>query len=38
MKRSLTVLKTRASDHTPNIREYHIGPAGITLGDPIDLR
>lgn len=36
VKRSLTVLKTRASDHTPNIREYHIGPAGITLGDPID--
>jgi circadian clock protein KaiC len=38
VKRSLTVLKTRASDHTPSIREYHIGSAGITLGDPIDLR
>jgi circadian clock protein KaiC len=38
VKRSLTVLKTRASDHAPNIREYHIGPAGMTLGDPIDLR
>jgi circadian clock protein KaiC len=37
VKRSLTVLKTRASDHTPSIREYHIGPDGITLGDPIDL-
>ena len=29
VKRSLTVLKTRASDHTPTIREYHISSAGI---------
>ena len=37
VKRSLTVLKTRASGHTPNIREFHIGTDGITLGAPMAL-
>jgi circadian clock protein KaiC len=35
VRRSLTVLKTRGSDHTPEVREYHIGRDGLTLGDPI---
>ena len=26
VRRSLTVLKTRGSSHTPEVREYHIGP------------
>jgi hypothetical protein len=34
----MTVLKTRGSDHTPDIREFHIGASGITLGDPIDAQ
>jgi circadian clock protein KaiC len=38
VKRSMTVLKTRGSDHTPDIREFHIGASGITLGDPIDAQ
>jgi circadian clock protein KaiC len=33
--RALTVLKTRASDHRAEIREYLIGPDGITLAEPI---
>jgi circadian clock protein KaiC len=37
VRRSLTVLKTRASSHTPEVREYHIGHDGLTLGDPISL-
>ena len=32
IKRTLTVLKTRASLHEPQIREYTITPEGITLG------
>jgi circadian clock protein KaiC len=36
VRRSLTVLKTRGSDHTPDVREFHIGRAGLTLGDPIE--
>jgi circadian clock protein KaiC len=32
VKRALTVLKTRASLHEPEIREYVIGPTGIELG------
>ena len=32
VKRALTVLKTRASLHQPEIREYVIGPEGIKLG------
>jgi circadian clock protein KaiC len=34
VKRALTVLKTRASLHEPEIREYVITNDGIVLGDP----
>jgi circadian clock protein KaiC len=33
VKRALLVLKTRASEHHPEIREFKISPAGIVLGD-----
>jgi circadian clock protein KaiC len=33
VKRALLVLKTRASDHHPEIREFKIRPDGIVLGD-----
>ena len=33
VKRALLVLKTRASDHHPEIREFKIRPEGIVLGD-----
>lgn len=36
VKRALTVLKTRASLHEPEIREYVIGPRGIQLGERFD--
>ena len=26
------------SGHTPSVREFHIGPDGLTLGDPVDVR
>src|SRR5688500_9615739 len=32
--RALTVLKTRASRHEPETREFRITPEGIVLGDP----
>jgi circadian clock protein KaiC len=32
VKRALLVLKTRASDHHPEIREFEIRPEGIVLG------
>jgi len=32
--RTLTVLKTRASHHNPNVREFRITPGGITLIPP----
>ena len=32
MRRALTVLKTRASHHQPEIREFTITPEGIVLG------
>jgi circadian clock protein KaiC len=35
VRRALTVLKTRASRHEPEIREFKIAPEGITLGEPI---
>ena len=35
LKRTVTVLKSRASAHDPEIREFDITPAGIVLGDPI---
>jgi circadian clock protein KaiC len=34
VRRALTVLKTRASNHEPEIREFRITPEGIVLGDP----
>lgn len=36
VRRALTVLKTRASRHEPEIREFKITPEGIVLGEPID--
>ena len=33
VKRALLVLKTRASEHHPEIREFKIQPGGIVLGD-----
>src|ERR671923_2634 len=34
VRRALTVLKTRASRHEPEIREFRITPEGIVLDDP----
>ncbi len=34
VRRALTVLKTRASRHEPETREFRITPEGIVLGDP----
>lgn len=31
IRRAITALKTRASRNDPRVREFHIGPAGITL-------
>ncbi len=31
----MTILKSRASAHDPEIREFEITPDGIVLGDPI---
>src|SRR5215207_2216815 len=33
--RTVTILKSRASAHEPEIREFDITPGGIVLGDPI---
>jgi circadian clock protein KaiC len=33
IRRTLTILKTRASLHEPRVREFTITPEGITLGD-----
>jgi circadian clock protein KaiC len=33
--RTVTILKSRASAHDPEIREFDITPGGIVLGDPI---
>jgi circadian clock protein KaiC len=33
--RTVTILKSRASAHDPEIREYDITPDGIVLGDPV---
>jgi circadian clock protein KaiC len=35
IRRTVTVLKSRASAHDPEIREFEIAPGGIVLGDPI---
>jgi KaiC/GvpD/RAD55 family RecA-like ATPase len=34
LKRALTLLKTRASRHDPDIREFKITPEGIVLDEP----
>ena len=36
VRRALTVLKTRASRHEPEIREFKITPEGIVLGDAFE--
>ena len=33
--RALTVLKTRASHHEPEVRSYEISKKGIVLGPPV---
>jgi len=35
LKRAVTVLKTRASRHAPEIREFKITPKGFVLGEPL---
>jgi circadian clock protein KaiC len=35
LRRTITVLKSRASAHDPEIREFDITPNGLLLGDPI---
>ena len=35
LMRTVTILKSRASAHDPEIREYEITPEGIVLGEPI---
>ena len=35
IKRTVTVLKTRASNHAQFVREFHITAEGIVLGDPL---
>jgi circadian clock protein KaiC len=35
LKRGITVLKARGSDHDKTIREYTIGPDGIHIGSPL---
>ncbi len=36
IKRAVTVLKTRASAHEPEIREYRITPTGVIVGAPFE--
>ncbi|HWG64058.1 MAG TPA: ATPase domain-containing protein [Streptosporangiaceae bacterium] len=38
LKRSATVIKTRASGHDPSVRQFEIGPRGIKLGGPAPPR
>jgi circadian clock protein KaiC len=35
LQRAITVVKTRASSHEPEIREFKIAPEGIVLGQPL---
>ena len=35
LKRTVTVLKSRASAHDPEVREFDISSDGIVLGDPV---
>jgi len=36
IRRAVTVLKTRASRHEPDVREFKITPQGIVLGEPLN--
>jgi circadian clock protein KaiC len=36
MRRAVSVIKKRAGGHERTIREYQIGPNGLTLGPPLD--
>jgi circadian clock protein KaiC len=36
LQRAITVIKTRASRHEPEIREFKISTGGIVLGEPLD--
>jgi circadian clock protein KaiC len=38
LRRAVTVLKTRASRHEPDVREFKITPGGIVLGEPLSDR
>jgi circadian clock protein KaiC len=35
LQRAVTILKTRASRHEPDVREFKITPEGIVLGEPL---
>lgn len=35
LQRAITLLKTRAGSHDPEVREFSITPEGITLGEPL---
>jgi hypothetical protein len=35
MSRSLAIIKTRASNHDPAMRQFSIGPDGISLEDTV---
>ena len=35
LRRAVTILKTRASRHEPDVREFKITPKGIVLGEPL---
>jgi circadian clock protein KaiC len=35
IKRTLSVLKTRGSEHAPDVREFRITPEGLVLGEPV---
>ncbi|HEX8159253.1 MAG TPA: ATPase domain-containing protein [Solirubrobacteraceae bacterium] len=35
LQRAITVIKTRASSHQPEVREFKISTAGIVLGEPL---
>jgi circadian clock protein KaiC len=35
LQRAITVVKTRASSHEPEVREFRIAPEGIVLGEPL---
>ena len=37
VKRALSVIKTRASGHDPAMRQFSVGPAGITINDKLTV-